>query len=146
MKVKIKKVHESAVIPEYAKSGDAGLDLTCTERHYDKERNQMTYSTGLAIEIPKGYVGLLFPRSSIYKYELSLTNAVGVVDSGYRGEIKMIFRNHMNYAGPFEPFIYNVGDRVGQLVILPYPMIELEETEELSDSERGALGHGSSGK
>ena len=91
MKLKIKKLNENAVIPKYAKQGDAGLDLTCTEIEFDNDTNTTLYKTGLAVEIPEGYVGLLFPRSSIYKTVLNLTNSVGVIDSGYRGEIMMRF-------------------------------------------------------
>lgn len=143
MKVKIKKLHPDAVIPKYAKYGDAGVDLTAISRDADLRsyvgsQDIITYKTGLAIEIPEGHVGLLFPRSSIYKQDLSLTNSVGVIDSGYRGEIMLKFRKS-NYKE------YEVGDRVGQLIIVPYPQIEFEEVEELSDTERGDGGYGSSG-
>ena len=151
MKVRIKKVNPNAVIPSYSKEGDAGLDLVATSKSYDEYGN-VSYRTGLAIEIPKGYVGLLFPRSSICKYKLSLSNAVGVVDSGYRGEITAKFKttetNKVVIGGDTDipSSEYNVGDRVCQLIILPYPHIELEEADELSDSERGEGGFGSSGK
>jgi len=140
--VKIKKIKNSAVIPSYAKSGDAGLDLTCTEAIYDVETRQLECRTGLAIEIPEGFVGLIFPRSSIYKTTLNLTNCVGVIDSGYRGEIIFKFRNTGDstfYEG------YKKGDRVGQMIIMPYPQIQLEEVNELSETERGSGGYGSSG-
>lgn len=140
MKVKIKKLHPDAVIPKYSKSGDAGLDLTAISEEWNEDNSIVTYDTGLAIEIPKGHVGLIFPRSSICKTSLSLTNAVGVIDSGYRGSIMFKFR----YVE--EGMVYDVGDRVGQLIILPYPEIEFEEVEELSDSERGEGGYGSTGK
>ena len=90
MKVKIKKLHEDAVIPSYAKHGDAGVDLYSVRVDKDKKQNDVHY-TGLAIEIPEGYVGLLFPRSSISKTSCFLRNAVGVIDSGYRGEIMLKF-------------------------------------------------------
>ena len=80
MKVKIKKLCENAVIPSYANPGDAGMDLVATSRMFDKYGN-VEYGTGLAMEIPEGYVGLIFPRSSICKQDLSLSNAVGVIDS-----------------------------------------------------------------
>jgi dUTP pyrophosphatase len=99
----------------------------------------VTYNTGLAIEIPEGHVGLLFPRSSISKTVLSLANSVGVIDSGYRGSIMFKFRY------PEEGMVYDVGDRVGQIIIMPYPTIEFEETEELSSTERGQGGFGSTG-
>jgi dUTP pyrophosphatase len=141
MKVGIKKLHPDAIIPKYAKSGDAGLDLTAVEVIND-EGFQVTYRTGLAMEIPLGYVGLLFPRSSIRNYELTLSNCVGVVDSGYRGEIQFTF----NKSAGIPSKKYNVGERVGQIIILPYPEIEFVELDNLSDSERGLCGFGSSGK
>jgi len=142
MIVKIKKLHENAVIPVYSKPGDAGLDLVATSIN-DDSYNNIVYGTGLAIEIPEGHVGLLYPRSSNSKTDLYLTNHVGVIDSGYRGEIMFKFRP---INGIEDAFIYAVGDRVGQLIIIPYPSIEFVETEELSDSDRGDGGFGSTGK
>jgi len=136
MKVKIKKLHENAIIPKYAKLGDCGLDLTATS--FTPGRGFMEYGTGLAIEIPEGYVGLIFPRSSISNKALTLANSVGVIDSGYRGEIKCRF-----YSANDQFTSYNLGDRIAQLVILPYPEIELEEIEELSETERSIGGFGS---
>lgn len=139
LEVKIKKLNENAVIPAYAKPGDAGMDLTAVSHEY-KNGNHI-YGTGLAIEIPKGHVGLLFPRSSNRKTRAYLTNHVGVIDSGYRGEIMLTFKNVDLTA--LEP--YKVGDRIAQLMIVPYPTIELIEVEELSETERGTGGHGSTG-
>jgi|TARA_R100000030_G_C3221546_1_gene116053 dUTP pyrophosphatase len=138
VKVKIKKLHPDAVIPKYSKLGDAGLDLTAVDVVADG--SVLTYKTGLAIEIPWWHVGLLFPRSSVYKTGQSLTNCVGVIDSGYRGEI-MLKYTLSPYAKEYE-----IGDRVGQLIIMPYPRIELEETEELTPTERGEGGYGSTGR
>lgn len=140
MKVKIKKMHANAVVPKYAKPGDAGLDLTATSEEWNDDNTMVTYGTGLAVEIPEGYVGLVFPRSSVSKTTLNLTNSVGVIDSGYRGEIMFKFR----YLE--EGMIYGVGDRIGQLIIMPYPQIEFEEVEDLSSTERGEGGFGSTGK
>lgn len=137
-KVNFKLLHPDAKLPSYAKLGDAGLDITATSITITE--TQVTYGTGLAVEIPPGHVGLLFPRSSIRKYGLQLSNSVGVVDSGYRGEIQFTF----NKTGKFG--CYNVGDRIGQLVILPYPLIAPKQVDELSDSERGTGGFGSTGK
>ena len=140
MKVKIKKLNENAVIPSYLKNGDAGMDLTAVSKGYDIECDTFNYGTGLAIEIPFGYVGLLFPRSSISKKDLSLSNAVGVIDSGYRGEIIFKFTeigDSLKY--------YALGDRIGQLIILPYPQIQFQEVDELSETERGIGGYGSTG-
>ena len=148
MKVKIKKLHEDAIIPKYAKKGDAGLDLTAINISKDNVGN-ITYHTGLAIEIPEGYVGLLFPRSSVSKKQQFLTNGVGVIDSSYRGEImakfKPVMGSYETILELFESNEYEIGDRVVQLLIIPYPQIELEEVEELSDTERGHGGFGSTG-
>ena len=138
MKVKIKKLHEDAVIPSYSKAGDAGMDLYSIRCEKDKNGNDVHY-TGLAIEIPMGYVGLLYPRSSISKTSCSLRNSVGVIDSGYRGEIMLKFYCTTNLK------CYKAGDRVAQLVIMPYPQIEFEEVSELSDTDRGSGGFGSTG-
>ena len=137
MKVKIKRLHPDAVIPSYAKKGDAGLDLTAVDVIADG--STLTYKTGLAVEIPRWHVGLLFPRSSVYKTGQTLTNCVGVIDSGYRGEIMMKFT-----LSPYQRE-YDIGDRVGQLIIMPYPRIEFEEVEELTATERGLGGYGSTG-
>ena len=140
MQVNIKKLHTNAVIPVYAKDGDAGLDLVATEIINDGQF-QITYGTGLAMEVPYGFVGLVFPRSSIRKTGLELSNSVGVIDSGYRGEIQATFNKN---EGPINK--YEVGDRIAQIIIIPYPPIEFNEVNELSDSERGAGGFGSTGK
>ena len=140
MQVKFKKLHSDSVIPSYATAGDAGLDMVAVDLLDTVE--QVVYMTGIAVEIPEGHVGLLFPRSSIRKYQLSLSNSVGVIDSGYRGEIQFTFNKT---AGPAS-YKYKIGERVGQLVIIPYPIIEVEEVTELSDSERGTGGFGSTGQ
>ena len=142
MQVKVKKLHPDAVIPRYSKAGDAAMDLTAISVDKDEYGNAV-YKTGLAIEIPEGYVGLLFPRSSNSKTDLYLTNHVGVIDSGYRGEIMFKFRP---INGLIDAAIYHPGDRIGQLLILPYPQIQLVEVDELSSTERGDGGFGSSGK
>lgn len=140
MKVKIKKVTASAVLPTKAHATDAGYDLYASSKEVDDFGNTV-YGTGIAVEIPKGYVGLVFPRSSIYKYALALSNAVGVIDSGYRGEIMAKFRRTQYCENE-----YQLGERIAQLIIMPYPEIEFEEVDELSDSDRGEGGYGSSGK
>lgn len=138
MKVRFKKITPSAVIPTKAHPSDAGFDLTATSMREDGD--VVVYGTGLAMEIPFGHVGLVFPRSSVYKKDLMLTNSVGVVDSGYRGEVLVKFRKTSD-GGKYE-----VGDRIAQLIIIPYPAIEFEEAEELTSSDRGEGGFGSSGK
>lgn len=142
-KVRIKRLTSNAHIPSYAHSTDAGVDLIATSCNYDEEKGYFSYSTGIAVEIPVGYVGLIFPRSSIRNTDAYLCNHVGVIDSGYRGEITASFknRNENNTKPPYE-----VGDRIAQMIVLPYPKILFEEVEELSDSERGTGGHGSTGK
>lgn len=142
MKIKIKKLHPDAVIPAYAKTGDAGMDLTAVSMKIDEYGN-ICYGTGLAFEIPEGYVGLVFPRSSNCKKGIILTNCVGVIDSGYRGEVSFKFKEIA--LGNFSKVAYKVGDRIGQIIIMPYPQIEFEEVEELSQTERGDKGYGSSG-
>jgi len=157
MKVKFKKLHPDAVIPSYAKAGDAGLDLTATSAVI--KEGYIEYGTGLAVEIPEGYVGFIFPRSSNFKTSQILSNSVGVVDSGYRGEIKFMYYTPISeyYKYDDETFetvgnryancdCWEVGQRIGQMVIMPYPKIEIEEAEELSLSERGESGYGSTGK
>lgn len=140
MKIDIKKLHPSAVIPTYAKEGDAGLDLVSTR----KEENNLyvEYGTSLAVAIPEGYVGLLFPRSSISKYHLTMANSVGVIDSGYRGEICVRFKKTIDNS--YER-VYDSGDKVAQLVIIPYPKVEFNVVDNLDETERGSGGFGSSG-
>jgi dUTP pyrophosphatase len=159
MKVKIKRLVAEAKVPTYAKAGDAGMDLTATSRSFDEYGN-IVYGTGLAIEIPEGYVGLVFPRSSIAKEQMLLSNAVGVIDSGYRGEIMAKFKpsialdDNQCVRGNKDSIwctdiemnsIYEVGDRIAQLIIMPYPQIEFELANTLSDSDRGAGSYGSTG-
>jgi len=143
MKVRIKKLNENAVIPSYAKDGDAGMDLVATSIISEND-TQITYGIGLALEIPNGFVGLIFPRSSVRKTRLMLSNCVGVVDSGYRGELQATF-NKINNDSVSESD-YKVGDRIAQIMIIPYPPIEFDEVAELSDTERGEGGFGSTGK
>ena len=159
MKVKNKRLVAEAKVPTYAKAGDAGMDLTATSRSFDEYGN-IVYGTGLAIEIPEGYVGLVFPRSSIAKEQMLLSNAVGVIDSGYRGEIMAKFKpsialddNQCVRRNKDSIWctdikmnsVYEVGDRIAQLIIMPYPQIEFELANTLSDSDRGAGSYGSTG-
>ena len=151
MKVRIKKLDSNAVIPHYAMPGDAGMDLTATSKFYDKYGN-ICYGTGLAFEIPEGYVGLVFPRSSCSKKQLVLANAVAVIDSGYRGEVVMKFKPSLaldrNICVSMNRIydIYEVGERIAQMIIMPYPTIEFVEVNELSQTERGSNGYGSTNK
>ncbi len=140
MILKIKKLHEKAVIPTYAKLGDAGLDLTAV-RIETQDGSHITYGIGLAFEIPENHVGLIYPRSSIRNYDLQLSNSVGVVDSGYRGEIMFTFKKLKGNGSK----AYVVGDRIGQLIVMPVQQAQIYIVHELSDSERGLGGFGSTG-
>jgi dUTP pyrophosphatase len=145
MEIKIKKLHEDAKLPIRATDGSAGYDLSAVS---EKLKATLTgplaeYDTGLSFEIPKGHVGLLFPRSSITtKTTLMLGNAVGVLDSDYRGSVKFQFRQVNPAAGRK----YKIGDRIGQIVILPIPSLDFIEVDELSDTGRGDGGMGSTGE
>jgi dUTP pyrophosphatase len=141
VKVKVKKLHENAVIPSYSKIGDAGMDLTIT-RIIENTSFSVSYGFGIAMEIPKNYVGLVFPRSSVRNQELILSNCVGVIDSGYRGELQATFKK----TNGLDSIKYDVGDRGAQIIIIPYPQVKIIESDDLSNSERGEGGFGSTGK
>lgn len=166
--VNIKKLVPEAVIPTYAHPGDAGMDVTAVSINVTDK--YIEYGTGLSFELPEGYVMLIFPRSSVSKYDLSLANAVGVLDSGYRGELKLRFKRNYRienipsedtdfkatttsivnsgYANKYQWNAcdwYNVGDKIGQIMILPYPTINFIQVDDLSDTERGSGGFGSTG-
>lgn len=142
MKVKIKRLNSNAKIPTYANPGDAGMDIYATSMKFTED--YIEYGTGLSFEVPEGYVMLIFPRSSISNKDLVLTNSVGVLDSGYRGELRFRFKK-LREPGKLRMDLYNPGDKIGQIMIIPYPTIEFEEVESLSDSVRGVGGFGSSG-
>ena len=164
MKIKIKRLNENAQIPAYAHPGDAGMDVVATSVIVTDD--YIEYGTGLAFEVPEGYCMLIFPRSSNSKKDLLLANSVGILDSTYRGELKLRFKrcyrvtskdidelyHCVNIQGSDERFWiectkrYDIGDKVGQIVILPYPTIEFDETDSLSETDRGEGGFGSSGK
>lgn len=153
MKIKIKKLRADAVIPTKAHTSDAGFDLTAVSSKVD-ECGALVYGTGIAMEIPEGYVGLVFPRSSIARKDIVLSNCVGVIDSGYRGEIMAKYKpvgffTQYNCSRaieiPYEGTIYGIGERIAQIIIIPIPDIEIEVADELSDSDRGVGGYGSTG-
>ena len=139
--VKVKKLTPNAVIPSYSKVGDAGMDLTITSE-IENTSFSVSYGFGIAMEIPKGHVGLVFPRSSIRNQDLILSNCVGVIDSGYRGEIQATFKKTQG----LDSLKYKVGERGAQIIILPYPQVFMTEVPELSESDRGEGGFGSTGK
>lgn len=152
MIVNFKKLHPNALTPFYAKEGDAGVDLTAVRFEYDKYGNKVYY-TGIAVEIPKGYVGYIFPRSSVSKYTLILANCVGVIDSGYRGELIVKFKPSRSFGDyknecpdDYTSAEYNVGDKIAQLIIMPLPLIEFNEVSELSLTDRGSGGFGHTGE
>lgn len=142
LNINIKKLNPNAVIPKYSKNGDAGMDLTAI-RIVEETDDKITYGTGLALEIPEHYAGLILPRSSIKNTDLLLTNPPGLIDSGYRGEIMLVFYK-INGANTVKK--YNVNERIGQILILPYPNINFNEVDNLSVTERGTGGYGSTGK
>lgn len=142
MKVKFQKLNSLAKAPEQANPSDAGFDLTASAVTYPAGSAGVFIEvcTGLSLEIPKGYVGLVFPRSSISNTRHFLRNSVGVIDSGYRGEVKLRFSvDDTNSA-------YQIGDKVGQIVFVKLPAIQMIESKDLSDSVRGSGGFGSSGR
>jgi len=134
------KTHELANTPRQIRVGDAGFDLTCVSAKYNNINQYIEYDTGIAVEIPEGHVGLVFPRSSISNTSLSLANSVGVIDSNYRGSIKARFRNTTSNG-----VIYQIGERCCQLIILQIPSVMFEQVNELSDTNRGEQSYGSSG-
>lgn len=137
MKVNIKLI-EDGKMPVKMHKTDAGFD--CYARELVNLGNQIKYNLGFAIEIPQGHVGLVFPRSSVFKTGLSMSNSVGVIDSDYRGEVSAVYNNVDT-----EKERYKIGDRVCQLIIMPYPEIELKQVDNLSDSDRGEGSYGSTG-
>ena len=159
VKIKIKKLHPNAVIPKYAHIGDAGVDLVATEVNVVEcttpiEYDELGYASvektigtiyevkfGFAIEFPKGYVARIYPRSSIYKTGLVLANSSGTIDWPYRGELMAKFYSIIPTGQE-----YKVGDRCAQLILEKIPEMEFEEVEELSETDRGSGGFGSTGK
>jgi len=137
MKLKIKKLNTEAKVPHYANPGDAGMDVYAVSKN--DTAKFIEYGTGLSFELPEGYMMLVFPRSSLSNKDLIMANHVGVLDSGYRGELKLRFRK-------IGDDVYSIGDKIGQIVIVPHPKIEFEEVDELSEAKRGDGGFGSTGK
>lgn len=136
--LKVKKMYDDATLPQYSLQGDAALDLTAYSVTMERSNNYVIYGTGLAIELPMRHVGLIFPRSSICKRDLSLANSVGVIDPNYRGELQVRFYLNQN------SIVYNVGQRIAQLLILPYPHVNVKVVDNLSTTNREG-GFGSTG-
>jgi dUTP pyrophosphatase len=138
----IQRLREDAVIPDRAYEGDAGLDLAACDRVELGPGERAVVGTGLAVAIPEGYAGFVQPRSGLAdRHGISIVNSPGLIDSGYRGEIKVILLN----TDASTPFVVDPGMRIAQLVVLPVPELDLVETDELPETERGVRGYGSSG-
>lgn len=148
--LKIRKVHPAAVVPRYAKPGDAGMDLTAVSAEFVEPR-KIKVDFGIQMEIPEGHVGLIFPRSSVQKTFCRLSNSVGVIDSGYRGNVMAVFDVlDVCPEGETDALVaaeklYAPGMRCAQIIVMPYPHVNVEVAETLSETERGAGGYGSSG-
>lgn len=141
MILKVKKLSKHAILPAAQTSGANGFDLVATTKEFDESTGILTYGTGIAVELPKGHAGLLMPRSSVYKTGMYLCNSIGLLDEDYRGEIKFKF-----YRGSQQRGLYEIGDRIGQLVVIPVPKLEIVESQELSSTIRDENGYGSTGK
>lgn len=140
--VSLKRLSQHAKIPGYAYEGDAGVDLCSIERVQIKPSERSMISTGLGIALPAGYAGFVLPRSGLAaKHGISIVNAPGLIDSNYRGEIKVILVN----LDPENAFVVEPGDRIAQLVVMPVPAVSFEVVDDLPDSDRGTAGFGSSG-
>lgn len=152
MEIKFKKLVPEAKTPYRKIDVDAGFDLYAISK--EEKPKYVVYYTGIAFEIPEGYVGLVFPRSSVTDYNLMLKNCVGVIDASYRGEIMCRFlgtkalhyRIGENEAVIYGDDVYKIGDRIAQVVFLELPKITLIEVDELSDTQRGSQGFGHTGK
>jgi dUTP pyrophosphatase len=137
----IQRLHADAVVPTRAYSGDAGLDLAACERVELGPGERATVGTGLAVAIPNGHAGFVQPRSGLAeRHGITIVNTPGLVDSGYRGELRVILLN----TDTSEPFVVEPGMRIAQLVVMPVPELDLIEVDELPESERGVRGFGSS--
>ena len=140
MDLKVKKLHPEAVTPLPHSGGNAGIDLTAIAVNITDK--YVEYDTGLALEIPEGHVGLIYPRSSVTNKDLMLKNSTGVIDSSYRGPVKFRFLRTKDDNSD----IYKIGERIGQLIIMPYPQVtSITVVDELSSTERGSGGYGSTG-
>ncbi len=141
IEVPVRRLRADAAVPAQAYTGDAGLDLSACDRHELAPGERAVVPTGLAVAIPEGHGGFVLPRSGLAaKNGITIVNAPGLIDSGYRGEVQVVLLN----TDPSTPFVVEPGMRIAQLVVLPVPSVELVELEELPESERGARGFGSS--
>jgi dUTP diphosphatase len=142
IELQIQRLRDDATVPARAYHGDAGLDLSACERVELRPGDRAVVGTGLAVAIPEGYAGFVQPRSGLAdRHGITIVNAPGLIDSGYRGELKVILLN----TDSTHSFVVEPGMRIAQLVVLEVPAVELEEVDELPATERGVRGHGSSG-
>ena len=141
IEVPIRRLRPDAIVPEHAYAGDAGVDLASCERVALAPGERAVVGTGLAVAIPDGFAGFVQPRSGLAaRHGITIVNAPGLIDSGYRGEVHVVLLN----TDPHEPFVVEPGMRVAQLVVLAVPELELVELDELPETERGVRGFGSS--
>jgi len=141
IEVAVRRLRDDALLPRQAYEGDAGLDLAACERVELEPGARAVVPTGIAVEIPEGYAGFVQPRSGLAaRHGIGIVNAPGLIDSGYRGEIRVVLLN----TDASEPFTVEHGMRIAQLVIAPVSSVRLVEVEEFATSERGARGFGSS--
>ncbi|MGZ8694457.1 MAG: dUTP diphosphatase [Gaiellaceae bacterium] len=139
----LRRLHPDGVVPSRAYAGDAGLDLASAEHHVLEPGERAVVSTGLAVAIPEGHAGLVVPRSGLAaRHGITIVNAPGLIDSGYRGDVKVVLLN----TDRRETFVVEPGMRIAQLVVIAVPDLELVEADALAETERGARGHGSSGR
>ena len=143
MELKVSRLQDGAVLPTRAHGGDAGLDLYASEAAHIGPGERWSVGTGVALEIPEGHAGLVLPRSGLARdHGISLPNSPGLIDAGYRGEIRVLLLN----TDPADTFNVEPGDRIAQLVIAPVVLVEPIEVEALTESARGNDGFGSSGR
>jgi len=141
IEVAVRRLREDAVLPRQAYEGDAGFDLAACEEVTLGPRERAIVPTGIAVEIPEGYAGFVQPRSGLAaRHGIAIVNSPGLVDSGYRGEIRVVLLN----TDPSQPFTVEAGMRIAQLVVAPVASVRLVEVDELATSERGTRGFGSS--
>jgi len=143
MELKVQMLTDSAILPTRAHDGDAGLDLYAAESAHIGPGERWQVATGIAVEIPEGHAGLVLPRSGIARRNgISLVNAPGLIDSGYRGEVKVLLLNN----DPAEVFRIKPGDRIAQLLVTPYATVSPVQAEVLAETDRGDGGFGSTGR
>lgn len=143
VQLRFARLNEQATLPTRAHAGDAGLDLYAVESARIEPGERAMVGTGVAVEIPEGHAGLVLPRSGLAaRHGIALVNAPGLIDSGYRGELRILLIN----TDPAEPFAIERGDRIAQLLVTPISEVEAVEVDELESSARGAAGFGSTGR